>query len=709
MATLQSIRSKGPLLVIVIGVALLAFLAGDLFKVFQFHAPTAIAEVNGVSISEQDFRQKTDAAIESARNMYGTTNETQNLYIRDQVLDGLVRNELILAEAEELGLTVTEAELQRVIEDGTNPILRNAPIGVDQNTGRFSADLIKDFMVYYNSSSTQKTAQDVAIYSAWVEFEKQLKSELLAQKYISLISAAVFANNIEAEYQFEGRQNQYNALYAAVPYSSVPEADVTVSDSDLKKLYDKYKDTRFKSNVPSRDVHYIRVDVNPTDEDKAAIKAKVDESVKELKSENASYSSLVASYGSSVKYVDLMRSKDAFSRDIAARLDTVNVGEVVDTYLSTTDNAYTAFKLVAKANQADSVQFLNIFLQPGVVANPEVLADSICDAAKAGADFKAMAEKYNPGTTGETWVSTAQLNYAGIGEQDAKFFSELYKADKNAVYKSNINGTVVVTKVFDKKGSVEKYNVAVVKLPVEFSDATYNREYGKLSKFVAENSTLDKLTANAENSGYRVEEVKSLSANAHNIGGVNNTREALRWAILQAKDGEVSNIFECGEQNTFLVLVAGKKSEGKYVDFEFVKESLKAEALKEKRAEKILADLNSKGLKSIDDYKSVPNAVSDTLKMVTFSSPVNVIGVGAGEYALSGAVTKATPNQLTAPIKGNNAVYVLDVLSSSKSNETYDAAKELQMLGSYYQRFASSIIYDLFNRAEIVDNRYMFY
>lgn len=713
MATLQTIRSKGPLLVIVIGVALFAFLAGDFFKIFQTHSnATSVGEVNGKSLSVMDYQQKVNIATETYKNMTGANvSDAMMSSLRDQVWNSFVMEELLRTEAEKLGLTVTGKELQDIIEAGVHPMLSNAPIGVNPQTRRFDKDVLKNFMLAYNTQMSQMDASTAAMYQnaheQWMNFEKELSLSLLAEKYQALMSAAMFSNKVEAEYAYNGRVNQYNALYAAVPYRSIPDSAVTVSDSELKAIYDRDKDFRYKQIVDGRDLTYVQVEVVASQADKDAILAKVKEAADALNGDVENYATFVKAEGSSVAFVDMLRAKDAFPRDVVSRLDSVKVGQVFAPYLNVSDNSYNTFKLLAKAEQADSVRFQNIIVVRDTKEATEELSDSIYKAIKGGADFVAMAEKYN-GAVEPQWVFSAQFNY-NVDADNAKYFSELFAAPKGDVYVTKVGEMSVITNVIDKKGSVDKYKVAVVKCPVTFSDETYTNEYNKFSQFVASNRTVESLTANAEVNGYRVRTAENVGSSSYGVGNIANSREALRWAFNKAKKGEVSDIFECGDNNTLLVLAVTGEYEKGYMPFESVKSQLMPEALKNKKAEKIIADLNSKNLTSIEAYKGVENAVSDTLKLITYSSPVSVIGVGGGEYVLSGLASKAELNKVTKPVKGNSAVYVLDVYSTSKTNETLDVEKEMRIFGSTYQRSAAGIISDIYMKSDVEDNRYLFF
>ena len=212
MATLQTIRSKGPLLVIVIGLALFAFIAGDAWKILQPHqGKQDVGEVNGKELSAQDFQKMVDEYSEVIKMTNGLNSLTdeQLTNIKDQVWQSYVNNQLIAAEAEKLGLTVTDAEIKAIIDQGTHPLLMQTPFRNPQ-TGAFDKDMLKKFLVdYANLNNSQMPAQYVEYYqkmgNLWNFIEKTLRESTLAEKYQNLISKSLISNPVSAEDAFNGR------------------------------------------------------------------------------------------------------------------------------------------------------------------------------------------------------------------------------------------------------------------------------------------------------------------------------------------------------------------------------------------------------------------------------------------------------------------------------------------------------------------------
>lgn len=266
----------------------------------------------------------------------------------------------------------------------------------------------------------------------------------------------------------------------------------------------------------------------------------------------------------------------------------------------------------------------------------------------------------------------------------------------------------IILQVTNKKAVKDKYKVAVIKRPVNFSKETYNRAYNNFSQFIAANPSLDKMVANAEEAGYRLLERNDLYSSEHGIGGVRGTKEALKWAF-SAKPGEVSGLYECGESDRLLVVaLAGVTPEG-YRSLQQVQDQLRAEIVKDKKAEKIMADMKAANATSFDQYKSMANAVSDSVKHVTFAAPAYIAALRSSEPLVGAYASVAELNKLSAPIKGNAGVFVLQMYAKDKLNETFDAKTEEATLENMHARLAGRLMNDLYLKGEVKDSRYLFF
>lgn len=713
MATLQNIRSKGPLLVIAVGLALFAFIAGDAWRVLQPHQSQDVGEVNGDVLSAQDYQSMVDEYAEVVKFTSGTNalSDDQLNQLRDEVWRTYVNNQLIEAEAEKLGLTVSKEEIKSIINEGTHPLLAQTPFRNPQ-TGAFDKDMLMKFLAdYAKMNQVQMPAQYAdyynSLYKVWSFIEKTLVQTRLQEKYSNLIAKSLLSNPVEAQMTFDGRIDQKDMLLAAVPYSSIVDSTITVTDAELKAAYDEKKE-QYRQYVETRNIKYIDVQVTASDEDKVELRKEMDEYTAQLAGATSDYSTLVRSTGSEQPYVDLYYTTRALPSDVVARLDSVAMGDVYGPYYNALDNTMNSFKKLAKASMPDSIQYRQIQVVAETPEKTKTLADSIYNAIKGGADFAEVAKKY--GQTGESiWITSANYEGAQVDGDNLKYITAVTTGETNDLQNLSLAQGNVILQVTGKKAYKDKYKVAVVKRAVEFSKDTYSKAYNDFSQFIAANNTLDKLVANAEDAGYRLLDRTDLYSAEHSIGGVRGTKEALRW-VFSAKPGEVSGLYECGESDHMMVVGLVSVAPEGYRSLAAVQNDLRMQLVRDKKAEKIMADMKAANASTFDQYKGLANAVTDSVKHVTFDAPAFVSVLRSSEPLVSAYASVGAMNQLSAPIKGNAGVFVLQPYAEEKLNETYDEKAEVDKLqGMYTNLVVRQFVNDLYLKANVKDDRYLFF
>lgn len=713
MAVLGKIRSRGMILIGIIGLGLLAFIAEEAFRSCEAtrnNQRQQVGEVYGEKISVQEFQRMVDEYAEAIKMQQGqeNLNDEQLNQVKDMVWNSYVQNKLVEKEANELGLTVTDQEMQNILNQGTNPMLMQTPF-VNQQTGRFDASSFKKFLAEYKNSKTtnpQMAQQYESIYKYWTFVEKQLRTQLLAQKYQSLLAHCFVSNSVEAKMAFKEENEESQIQLAAFPYTSIEDSKVQVSESDLKAKYDELK-PRFKQYVESRDVKYVDILVEPSAADKNALKKQFAEYTKTL-TEAADPSEVVRRSTSLVSYLGLPVDKEAYPGDVAMRLDSMAVGSVYGPFENAQDNTLNLIKLVAKVQLPDSVEYRQIQVGGATPEAANKTADSIYAALNSGADFEALAKKY--GQTGEkTWMTTSQYQMAPSLDKDTKdYINSLNTMGVNELKNIKLPQGNIIVQVLNRKGMVTKYQAAVVKRTIDFSKETYRAAYNKFSSFVSANQTAADVEKNAAKSGYRVQEAKEITTSQHYLAGIHSTREALKW-LFDAKQGDVSPLYECGDNNHLLLVVLDRINPVGYrsLNDPQVKEMVKAEVIRDKKAEQIVAKLN--GVTSIAAAKTKGGVVTP-VNQVTFASPVFLTATGASEPALSGAVAATAKGAFSkTPVKGNAGVYMFQVTGRSMRPVKFDAKEIEQRLRQRAMQYAGNFMNQLYINAKVVDNRYLFF
>ena len=716
MAALGTIRKRGVILVCIISFGLFAFIAEEAFRSCDSaknNERQQIGEVFGEKISVQEFQKLVDEYTEVIKMQQGQDNlpEEQMNQVKDMVWNSYIQNKIVAHEAEKLGLTVTDAELQDILKTGTNPMLAQTPF-VNQQTGRFDVSALQKFLADYKaqkanpSANAQMMDQYTKIYNYWSFIEKTLRQQTLAQKYQSLLAHCFLSNPVEAKMAFKEENEESKIQLAAFPYSDIQDDKVKVVESDLKAKYDEMK-ARFKQPVESRDIKFVDIQVEASQADRAALNKEFAGYHTQLAAA-ADPTEVVRKSASTVAYLGIPVGKDAFPSDIAATLDSMAVGATTAVKANKADNTLNIVKLVNKQQLPDSIQYRVIQVAAASVAEAKTKADSIQGAISGGADFEAIAKKY--GQTGEkAWMTTRQYEFAQSMDKDNKaFINALNTQAVNATSQLQLGQGYVILQVCDRKAMIEKYTAAVIKKNIDFSQDTYRTAYNKFSSFVSANQTADEIVKNAAKSGYKVQDLKDITTATHYVANIHSTREALKW-IFEAKEGSVSPMYECGNNDHLLVVVLDKINRIGFrgLDDPQVKEMVKAEVIKDKKAEMIEAKLN--GVKNIAVAKSKGAKVSE-VNQITFAAPVFVASAGASEPALSGAVSATKKGAFSAhPVKGNAGVYLFLVTNKSNRPVKFNEKAQEQKCRQKSMQYAGNFMNELYLNANVVDNRYLFF
>lgn len=719
MTALGKIRSKDILLIIIIGLGLFAFIAEEAFRScngIKGQNSQQIGEVLGEKIYVQDFQKLLEEYQDAMKLTMRTDNlsEDQLNQLKDQVWQQLVSERMMKEDCKKLGLTVTEDELQNVLNDGTNQLLTQTPF-VNQQTGRFDVSILKQFIDAYRkaeaSNNSQQLDQMRPAYNYWLFVEKNLRTQLLAQKYQSLLANCVLSNKVEAKMAFNEENEEAQIQLASIAYNTIKDADIKVTDEELKAKYEELKPA-FRQQQETRDVKMVDVQVKASATDRAQLQKDMAGYQKQLAAA-ADPTQVVSKSGSMIQYIGLPVSGKAFQQypDIASKIDSMAVGTtgVVE---NTKDNTYNIVRILSRTELPDSVEFRQIQVGGKTLEAARASADSIQKALAAGGDFQAIAKRYGQDST-TTWFTGAMYEQASTMSQDNRTYIEaLLNGAVGSTQNIELTQGNVVIQVLNRKAMKSKAVAAVIKKEIRFSDNTYSKAYNRFSQFVTQSqASLADLQKHATKFGYTVQDLNDFATSSHTVGNVGGSgiRDAIKW-IFEAKEGQVSQLFEAGKENDHLLVLCMTKIHPQGYrpwDDAQVKEILKREVIRDKKAEMIMAKL--KGVNSIAAAQAKGAKVS-TVNQITFAAPAFIQATGAAEPALSGAVAATAQGKFcSTPVKGNAGVYVFQVVKKQMRPAKYNEEQQIQMCRQRAMQYMGNFMQDLVFGAGVVDNRYLFF
>lgn len=714
MAALGKIRSKGITLIVIISLGLFAFIAEEFFRSCENtrnNQRQQVGEVLGEKMSYEEFAKLVEEAQEAMKLMgQENLNDDQLNQLRDQVWQSHVQYQIIKNECDELGLTVTDQEMQNVLNEGTNQMLLSTPF-VNRQTGRFDANQLKQFLAQYKAqqatAGSQAAEQMQSVYRYWNYVEKSLRQQLLIQKYNGLLAHCFLSNPVEAKMSYNETSQESQIQLAAYPYSTIQDAKVQVTDADLKAKYDELK-SRYQQYVESRDIKYIDIQVTASPADRAALLKQFGSYAKDLAAA-ADPAEVVRKSTSAVPYLGIAVGKEAFPTDIAQHLDSMAVGQTLGPVENAQDNTLNIVKLVAKQQLPDSVKFRAIQVGGATPEEAHHRADSIYSALSAGADFAALAKKYGQDAQ-EQWLTTRQYEYSPSIDKDTRaYLNTLLTLGVNQTQNIAFTQGNVIVQVLDRKNMIDKYMAAVIKKNIDYSRDTRSAIFNKFSSFISANQSADDIEKNAAKAGYKLQEAKDITTSQHYLAGIRSTRDAMQW-LFKADAKDVSKMYECGNNGDhLLVVICDKINPVGYrgLDDAQVKEMIRREVIRDKKAEQLIA--KAKGATSIAAAKA-KGAVVTSVNQVTFAAPVFVQATGASEPALSGAVYAAKQGQFSSrPVKGQAGVYQFQVVKRSKNAAKFDEKQEELKLRQRAMQSAGNYMNELYIKAGVVDNRYMFF
>lgn len=711
MATLEKIRSRAGFLVGVVGIALFAFILGDFLNsgtAFWRQSQETVGVVNGERITIYDYEDRVQSMINIYKMQYGETaiNDEMNAQIRRGIWDEMINEKLIGEQADKLGILVTSEELYDMINgEEVHSLVRQIPIFVDPNTRMFSREAMVNFLQMVEAPDLSQYGEEGARQinewkKYWLFYEQAIKRARLSEKYSTLFSKALGANNLEAKNSIDARTVNADMEFAVEKYSSIPDSTIKISDSEIKSEYEKKKEA-YKT-PEYRNLRYLTVEIRPSESDFK----EVEDAINKIKSDfstSADYADIV-NEKSDVPYVDAYVAVSKMTADLQNFVENNEVGTVDGPIFE--NDTYTLRRLIGKEKAADSVKVRHIFVQRASEKETKALSDSILTALKGGADFAELCEKYSLAQTkengGELGWFTEETALQAI---DAAFKDACFGANVNEYLQLPAGNGSQILQITEKTTPVEKAKIAILAMEVVASSRTYSQLYNSLNQIVAAaNSSAKELVKLAEEKNYEFHSAEMVTADNQVVADLKDSRKLVQWAF-ENKENAVSDIYDCRDR--FAVAYIEEVNDEGYMPVKSVAGSLRAELINKKKAAILAQKLSKENFASVADAAKSMNSKADTSKYITFNTR-QITNVGY-EPALVGYAPFAELNKVSAPIEGKTGVYVVKVFNRTQSAEGDLNTEKTAIEQTQRSRISYTLVAALKDKAEIEDNRVRFF
>lgn len=704
MAVLEKIRSKGVLLIGAVGLALLAFIVGDFLNSGSSYfnkSKETVAKIVGEDINIKDYTASIDQMTEVYKIETGKSelNEEMMTQLRTSVWESMVNEKILNAEAKKLGLAVSKEELSdRCIGNNIHPLIQQRRTFAGEN-GQFSRPLLVQFLNSLEQApANEEMKQQLAkAKSYWMFWEKTVKNSILQEKYTALISKAVVANSLDAKMSYQDRKTSVDVAYVVQPYYTVSDSAVSVSKSEIKDRYNKQKE-QYKQDA-NCSVNYVAFEIKPLKEDYKEAEAWINKLSTEFKTTD-DVVGLVNS-NSDVMYNGQNYSLATVPANLKAFAFSGKTGDIVGPMFA--NETYTMARIMQSGiMQSDSVKLRHIFL----VEKDAAKADSLVAAIRAGGDFAAMARQYS--AVKQTAANGGEIGWIqeGVPGMDKEMSAAAFSKATNEVFTLKNPQGVQIMQVMEKTPARSKVKLAILERKVVASSKSQSRIYNDAKQFAVD-LTADKFDAKAKEKGYIVHPANEFLKVSDKISDIAQSRKVVQWAFKGDK-GDVSDVFECG--STLVVATITDVNEKGYRSIEKLNEQLKAEIIKDKKAELMIKNLTAQ-LAKTPTLEGLAGSMGDSLKVATgVNFAAYQFGLAGMEPAVIGKSSVIALNKVSAPIKGNAGVFVIRTSNKQVNPQPFNAQMEkMQLNGRMSYALPYMIIQDLKDKADIVDNRINFF
>lgn len=689
MAVLNSIRKRGFFLILIIAMALFAFVLSDIITkgTSGGDIQNIVATVNGEEIPREEFMTR----VENYQRSLGP-NSSQSLAM-NQVWDQELRSMLFNQQATDLGISVGEDEMN----DQMRLALANNPTFQDEN-GLYSEAAVLQYVSNIQGNPTLK--------QEWTNFLEGLREGLIQQKYISMVRSGLVSTLVEGEQQYRFENDKVNIEYVQVPYSKIADEDVPITDAEIEK-YVRANPEEFEVD-PMIDIEYVSFEETPSMEDIENARIEMEglmtpfETTEELE--------LFITDNSDTGYNDRWLAQEDFPDVLKDTLLSIPQGKVFGPYKD--GESFKISKIVTSTQMPDSVEARHILIRPGLNPADSItrsqeqarkFADSLLMELKADkSKFTSFVENYSSDTG--SVEKGGHYDYFPYNAMVAPFRDFCFEGKKGDLGVVETQFGFHIIEIEGQKDIHPVYKIASVSKEIEPSEETLSLVFSESAKF-EEAARTEEFATVAENKGLTPKPVNRIGQLDANIPGIGNNRSIINWAFEEGTN--VGDVKRFSINESYVVAHLTRKSDKKSLMSVSEASAIVTPILrKQKKAQKIREGISGTTMQEVADSQ---NVAVKTASALTRSNPT-IAGAGT-EPVVVGKAFGVGDGGITELIDGETGVFKVRVLSMTKAPDLENYASYANQLGSGNtgNTVTNNVYNALKNAADIEDNRADFY
>ncbi len=709
MAVIGKIRQRSGLLIFLIGASIVGFLVMDAtnsqFSVLKGRKDS-VGKVNGEKITYNDFTKKYEENVKSTEDqMRGQpVSDQQRNDLRTQTWNEMVSNIIFDKIYQNLGINVTSDEMNE-LATGQNVSPAIVQAFRNQKTGQYDPNNVRQFLSALDQD--QEGTEPGTRRKSWLRFETALKQGQFQEKYSTLITKGLYIPNWMGEMTYNDQNRLVDFKYVQLPYSDVNDADVKVTDEDLKKYMDEHA-AMFKQEEETRKIDYVTFDIvaAATDSTKT-VDYLAGKRADFAAGKTASDDSVFVRLYSETPYDAAYYEKDKVLSPVKDSLFQVKVGTVVGPYID--GGSYKLAKVSDRKLISDSVRVRDIVFSFANVGSQEAAnvlflqIDSVFKAIDSlHGDFAQFAMTFSVDQNSK--MRGGDLGWIKQGDRD-KAFNDLvfFHAQKGKTYRLPVQAenAIHILQVIEDKPTNPAVLVTYFTKEILPSPETEKQIYGTATNFAADNQSDAKFKAAGEK--MQMKSVPAVKKDEFEIRGLGSARELIKWAY-NAKKGDVSPIYTVEKKHVVALL---ESVHGKGLpDLDAVRDAIKPEVVKNKKFEILSKKVADAKAANIDELASKLSKVAMQADKSSFGRPaVN----GAYEPKVVATALASPVGKLSAAVEGNGGVFVVQTLAIQEPVKTTDYSMYNMGLKQQLQGKARNAAEVEKKLAKIDDNRFDFF